>query len=223
MNNETLSAKQANNIIESENEILAACKAKMEQANDEFVDAISRVWEDTNAVEFMQTHKANFESFIEELSKNNRIFADTVKEIAMAYIKAGAMTVSVTAAPLALVGRFVVDKVKDTFADSENGDDFGFKNPDSAPAEVTNAINTLKGKLASAIEEATSKINSINAFGNQQVKLNLAKSAGELVRILSDHINETERTAKDYVAKTAAAYKGIGAGAAVSANLKSGN
>lgn len=221
MANETLSVKQADKIIEEANGIMSVCVKRMEEKNDAFVKKVSTVWEDKNAVDYMKLHKKNFDEFVKELGGNNRIFADRVKTIADAYIKAGGMAVAVAASPIALTANFIIDAVKEFFANGENADDFGFKNPTAGADQVMDAFGELKTGLQQVAQDAINKIKSINAFGNTSVQLNLAQSAGAIVGILNEHIAKAEQQIKQHVGETAAGYTKIGSSAETSAKISS--
>ena len=221
MANETLSAKEANKIIEEANKIMSLCQKRMEEKNNQFVDKLSKIWEDKNAVEYIKMHKKNFEGFIDELSGNNRIFAERVKDIADAYIKAGGMAVAITAAPIALTANFVVDAVKEFFSNGENADDFGFKDPSAGASQVMDAFSELKQGLEKAASDAISQIKSINAFGNVNVQLNLAQSSGAIVNILNQHVDAAEKQIRDLVDQTAQGYIKIGSNSEAAAKISS--
>ena len=220
MSKETLSAKQVEKIIEETNKIMANCKTKMEEKNKEFIDKVSQVWEDKNAVDYMKIHKQNFEEFVKELGQNNRTFANTVKDIAQAYAKVAGMALSIAVAPISLVALFDVSKVKEHFNNTENADDFGFLNPESGAEQVMDAFEGLKSGLQTIAADTISQIKSINAFGNKMVQLNLAQSAGKIVEILEKHVQTANTQIKDYVGKTANAYIKTGAAAGAAASLK---
>ena len=169
----------------------------------------------------MKLHKKNFEEFVKELGGNNRIFSDRVKDIANAYIKAGGMAVAISAAPVTLTGSFIIDAVKEFFSngDTGNSDDFGFKNPAAGADQVMDAFAELKTGLQQVAQDAINKIKAINAFGNTNVGLNLAQSAGAIVGILNDHIAKAEQQIKQSVGETAAGYTKIGSSAETSAKI----
>lgn len=216
---ETLSKAQAENIIEAANQIISLCKEKVEAANDEFVNKVSQIWEDKNAVEYMKIHKENFENFIEELGNNNKTFVQTVQDIGNAFLSAGNMGLTIAAAPLVIVPRIDVAKVKEYFENGENSDDFGFINITTGPEEVIEAFNDLKTQLEKLINDAVQQIGKINAFGNHQIVNNLALSAGKMVEILNGHVNTASTQVNEYVSSTALKYKNLGENATTSANL----
>lgn len=217
--NETLSAKQADRIIDEVNKIMTLCVKRMEEKNDIFVKKVSIIWEDKNAVNYMKAHKNNFDALVKELSDNNKVFAERVREIANSYIKAGGMSVSVSANSIVLSANFSIEAVKEFFINGDNSDDFGFKNPSSGAFQVVDAFDELKISLEKNVSDVINQIKGINAFGNTNVQLNLAESAGTIVEILNSHITFAEKQIKEYVEQTAQKYRNIGVNAEASAKI----
>ena len=147
----------------------------------------------------MKEHKKSFEDIISQFGNNNKIFAETVKDIATAYIKAGAMSVAVSVMPITLTANILIDKVKEFFANGQNTDDFGFKNPQAGAEQVMDAFVTLKTELEKEVNNAVNKIKGINAFGNVQIQNNLAQSAGDMVKILKERIAYEEKAIREAV------------------------
>ena len=219
MSKETLSMNEAKKIVTENQRILLACAKQMDTRNDEFVEQISHLWEDANAVKFAQSHKKNMVNFTDELKQNERTFAETVKEIADSYAKVGGIAMRLAIAPITLVPVFDISKINEFFKDSANGDDFGFIDPVSGPDKVIEAWNALVADLNKYAAEAVNAIKAINAFGNVEVQLNLAQSAGKIVEILNSHIAESKKQVTDYVGKTAAGYAKVGSAATGAASL----
>lgn len=217
--NEILSMKQAKNIIETNEEIMANTVRRIEEKNNEFVDKISTIWEDQNAVDFMQLHKRNMEEIINELNNNKDIYANAVKDIADAYARVGGNSDRLTSTPRKLAANISVERVKPNFTGSGNDDDFGFKNPELGAEQVMDAFNELKTSLERIAADATNRIRSINAFGNTQVQLNLAQSSGKIVGIVLGAINASSTGIAQAVAETARRYTSIGQSAETASNL----
>jgi len=218
MQGETLSPSQAKRIVDEANGIMSRCKTEMENKNQEFVEKVSKVWEDTNAVNYFQTHKKNMEGFIEELSKNNEVFGNAVQEIANKYCSAGGKG-AISVSKITLSPAIDVSLIKDVFAEGENGDDFGFINPQNGAAQVMDAFTELVNSLTNSATNAVSSIQSINAFGNSEVRMEIAKSAGTVVTILKDHIAQAQKLIKEFVDQTAQAYVKVGNNSAQEARL----
>ena len=205
---EKLSQSQAKAIVDTANEIMSNLKTVSENKNTEFVNQVKKIWEDQHAVDYFAKHKDNMDGFIEELDKNNKVFGDAVETIANYYAKVGGMS-AISVAKISLVPAFDVSAIKKFFADG-NGDDFGFTNPASGAAQVMDAFVALREALTNAINSTVERIKAINAFGNPQVKLEIAKSAGKVVEILQSHIAQAEKLIREYVDQTAQAYVKVG-------------
>ena len=208
MGKETLSVKQANSIINSMNDIARDCCVETERANDEFVDELSRIWEDQNAVDFAKLHKQNVTDMINNLNSNNETYVRTVTDIANSYIKAGGVNEKVNALVAKRVANINVDRVKEYFTNTENADDFGFINPETGVDAIASVYENYEKKIERISLDTSKKIQQINAFGNQDVQLALASSAGKVVDIFlkgvkteTNHLREAvDKTAKNYIA-----------------------
>ena len=220
MANETLSMKQADKIVEELNKIMTLCKTKIEQKDTEFINKLSKVWEDKNATEFIQKHKQSMDRLMEGLNKNDNIFVNTVRDITAAYAKAGGMALALAAEAVKLGVTLPVEIIKEFFGDG-NGDDFGFKDPEKGADQVLDAFNDLASAIEKTASDAVNQIKGINAFGNTRVQLNLAASAGEIVNIVKVNIEENKKMVKEYVDQTAQGYKSVGSNAEGAAKISS--
>ena len=190
MAKETLSIKQALKIIEDYHNILRSTSAMISEKSTEFVDHVSLIWEDKNAVDLFKLHKDNMENYIEELQNNGIIFAETVKNIADAYAQAGGISERLNYSPIKLDKNIDVSKIKEHFTNGENEDDFGFVNPETGPVDVMVYWDDLAIYLLKKSVETADRIKSINAFGNEEIQINLANSANQAIKIVNNHIND---------------------------------
>ena len=219
MSKETLSMKQALHIITTDQMILRSTAMRMTMRNNEFVDQVSNLWEDQNAVDLFKKHKENMEGFIDELKENGNIFANTVKEIADSYAKAGGISQRLSFTPINIAKNIDVSKIKEHFTNGENGDDFGFINPETGPGQVMEAWESLVQDLKAMAVDAVDQIKGINAFGNTEVQLRLAESAGKVVEILNQHIEASKKVVAEYIEKSALAYVKVGAAGSAAAGI----
>ena len=215
---EILSMKQAMKIVSELNRIMTSLKTTIENKDGEFINKLSKVWEDKNAVEFIQKHEKSMHSLIDNLNKNMSTFVETVKNIAEAYSKAGGMNLSMSEVAQKLSINVPKDVIKEFFGDG-NGDDFGFKDPSKGADQVLDAFQELITAIEKAVTDAINQIKSINAFGNKNVQMNLAQSAGNMVSIVKNNIEENKNTIKEYVDATAQGYTKIGSSAETSAKI----
>lgn len=218
--NETLSMKQADKIVEELNKIMTLCKTKIEQEDTKFITKLSKVWEDKNATEFVKEHKKSMDNMMEGLNKNSVIFASTLREICEAYAKAGKMGIAMAAHTVHLTIALPIEMVKEFFGDG-NGDDFGFKDPDKGADQVLDAFDDLAHEISKIASDAVSQIQGVNAFGNTNVQLNLASSAGKIVNIVQESVLANKKMIKEYVDQTARGYKNVGSNAEGAAKISS--
>ena len=211
MAKETLSIKQALKIIEDYHNILRSTSAMISEKSTEFVDHVSLIWEDKNAVDLFKLHKDNMENYIEELQNNGIIFAETVKNIADAYAQTGGISERLNYSPIKLDKNIDVSKIKEHFTNGENEDDFGFVNPETGPVDVMVYWDDLAIFLFKKSVETADRIKSINAFGNEEIQINLANSANQAIKIVNNHINDFRKTVDEHIAKSAADYSKVAA------------
>lgn len=223
MANETLSAKQTTKISQELGEILDKCQNDVADAFSEFAEVVSKNWADANAVEF-RDELSKIHSEIENTIKNNsQTYADTLKNIADAYIRAGGMSVEVdygdilrrkNAYEIGLLK--ALSKIKEMFPDGEN---FGFKDIDKSSEIITEAFTILKNKLNESALMTVNNIKTINAFGNRTVQLNLAQSAGEIVTIIKNSIEKLQKSLNEKLDATKQLYKKTGSGAETASKI----
>ena len=168
--NETLSQSQVHAVCDSVNTTIMALKNKIEQKNDEFILSLSKTWEDRNAVTYSKNHQRELETIINNLNSNHRTFLDALENIANFYSHAGNMN-HISIDRITLTPNIHVSLIKEYFADSTNGDDFGFKDPSHGASKAMDAFETLKNSLKAAARETADKMNATNAFGNTNIKL----------------------------------------------------
>ena len=207
--NETLSQSQVTSIVVDVNSIVVACARNIEKKNDEFVSTVSEIWEDRNAVEYFKKHKRLFENIINNLNSNHRTFLDAIENIANYYSKVGNIG-RVTVDRINIEPHVNVSKIQEYFTDSENSDDFGFRNPSSGASQIIDAFNQLAVDLDKIANESSSRINQTNAFGNTKVKLELSRSASKVISIVNDSIKVAKTSIQNYIDQTAKAYIKVG-------------
>ena len=205
MEKETLSVSQAIRIIDTANEILSKSNSKMNKAFNQFLTDLSDVWEDKNAVELAKVVNDSYQKILENLTKNNQIFADTIVEIANSYKTAGGMQESISIGACGFGGQLDIGQVQEYFSDG-NGDDFGFRDITVSPVQVMNALKEMESEIKAIAVEIVDAIKGIPAFGNQNVKLEIAKSAGKIVEIVDQALAKVRKSTEEQVTNTAMAY-----------------
>lgn len=218
-----VTAKQADKVISQANSAATTTKTKVENAIREFSETVSHIWEDKNATTYAGKLKESINSCIKELSDNNGIFGSAVTGIFEGYRGAGGNDDKMQESAISFSGNVDISKIKDHFAN----DSFGFGENDEGEVDVAGskekimaAFKKLKEELTKARDTSVSEIESINAFGNAEIRSRLARSSGEVVRILEDHINEIDKLTADYVEETAKGYKSVEEKAKEAADLR---
>ncbi len=211
--NETLSPKQAQNISSQFETIINSAVKQIEDGFNDFFNDMQREWEDKHAVELSNNLKKAMDDVTDHLNTNCDKFIDTLQAIANGYASTGGMG-SVSISKFKAGTLAIVANIKETF----DGDMFGFKDVDSYD-KIAEAIKTLINKLNSTISDTTSKLKSINAFGNQEVINNLASSGGKVIEILQDAVRQVETETTKNLGEAAKAYKTTGTRAADAAQI----
>ena len=154
------------------------------------------------------------EEVTQHLQTNANAFCGTVGEIAKAYATtAGVAAIAVGTPNIAKLS--IHSQIKENF----DGDTFGFKNVDSYE-KITQSVTTLIGKLKQSISEVSSQLKGINAFGNVGIMAKLAISGGKVIEILSEAVEQVEKSAKTNLQQAADAYRKTGQSAETAADIK---
>lgn len=209
MSRETLSPGQAQSIVVNVNSIVMKCKNKIEQKYTDFVEAVSKIWEDENAVECFKNHKQIMEEIIKKLNEYNHDFENKVESIANRYAHVGNMK-QISVERINLTPIINVDKIKNHFVDGENGDDFGFINPEHGAEQVMDAYHELEVQLKIIAQEANASISKTSAFGNIEVKLALVRAASQIISAMNEALDRAKKVVKDFIQSTAEAYEQAG-------------
>ena len=222
MANETLSVKQANRIIDKSNEVLAKCNSELNTKCNDFLKNLSTIWEDTNAVKFSKDFDKTHTDLVNNLNKNNDVFASTIRDISDMYVKAGSMKEKVSSIARKLSGKLNSAVVKEHFSGSENADDFGFLDISSGPQKVVDELEKLKSAMNKISSEMVAGMNSISAFGNVNVSLAITKSAGSMIDIVRENMEKIAAKAKEHLEETAKVYSNVGSNSVTAAAVKIG-
>ena len=219
MANETLSPKQASEIINKCSTILEEVENQVTRKSEEFLLDLSKSWEDEHAVEFAGILQKTVSDTISSLNSNMQKLADQVKSIAESYGKVGGNAVSINAVLMKKAPEINISMVQNTFVDGESGDEFGFRNPSADPENLLSSFTQLKSFLSQVSSDAVSQIKSINAFGNDAVKANLAKSGGKVVTILENAVDTLKGGLNQSITDTMNDYIAVGGSAISAADL----
>lgn len=215
---ETLSISQANHMVEQANESLNRCKNEIETKTNDFLLEMSRIWEDKNAIDLSININASYQRILSTMTKNIEEFAKNLEYITNLYLVIGSMPEKLTTQPVRFSGELDYKVVKEYFKDSENSDDFGFKDVNHSPQMVMNSFEILRNKLQIAASEMITSLDKIRAFGNTKVKMEVAKSAGNIVGIITEEIDKMRLDTKEKLMATAAQYSGASVAATEAAS-----
>ena len=200
MANETLSPSQANEIIRKSVDVLNNIEKTVHQKSNDFLQGLSKVWEDQHAVDFAKDYQNSFRNALTSLQSNFDKFHENVSDIVKRYAATSGNQASISVMMGRLNKEVEIGAVHDHFLDGENEDEFGFKQ--NGLEQVEDGFKQLSRSLAAVSEQASSEINHINAFGNIEVQNGLAKSAGKIVEILETHVKEIEKFMDEKLAST---------------------
>ena len=222
--NETLSVSQAQKILDELDIALVSAHKKLVERNGLFVDQLVRVWEDSNAVNYMTDHVKRLGEIQVLMHQCGEKYMNILTEIANAYLKASgsSQTFYYNHYPGAAMemGSFSAQgkKVKEFFADG-NGDDFGFKYENGGPDGVIQSFDEFAKDVKTLEEQLGSTIRGINAFGNRNVQDNLAKSGSDLIYAFGVRIHELRELVYSYLQDSADKYKQTGSNSETSAKI----
>ena len=212
--NETLSPKQAKQINTQFEMIVNRAVKDVQTGFNDFFGEMKNEWEDHYAVELSKSLMQAMEEVTQHLQTNANAFCGTVGEIAKAYATtAGVAAIAVGTPNIAKLS--IPSQIKENF----DGDTFGFKNVDSYE-KITQSVTTLIGKLKQSISEVSSQLKGINAFGNVGIMAKLAISGGKVIEILSEAVEQVEKSAKTNLQQAADAYRKTGQSAETAADIK---
>ena len=175
MSKETLSMRAAKKILDESSAAVIKFESKIISNGEEFEEKLSKIWEDEYAVSFIKDFWSKMQGLIETTDSNYNKYATTIKEIAIAYAKAGGMQPiipleTIISKNVGAKAATTIGKVQDHFPFS---DEFGFINIETGPTECSDLLDEALDKLTKIGGEVAENLDKINAFGNQEVKNNI--------------------------------------------------
>ena len=215
--NETLSPRQAKQIVTQYESCIDQTIKHIESGFTDFFVDMAHEWEDNYAVELSTKLRTTMGEVKGHLQENCDKFCDTINSIVNAYAQTGNMSIKDIIDHFSVGELHIEANIQETF----DGDMFGFKDVES-PDKIARAIEQLVKKLNAVILDTASKLKSVNAFGNPDVIAELATSGGRVIEILQDAVKQVEDSTKENLSKAAQAYKKTGDSARMAANIKKG-
>ncbi len=198
--NNTVSPKQVQAITREIDEIMASVKVKAENAGSAFFGKMKNLWEDTQAVEFAKSIGNQIEGSIQQLAQGGNGLKDGVVDVANFYARRAGKPL-MNAPHSTFNGAINPNVVSDTF----DGDEYGFKDA-SAVGALVGEVAELTKSYEKLGQEAASRLASINAFGNPDIKAKLLSSANSVSQGLAFAGKAIERTAQERISKAAKDY-----------------
>ena len=188
--NNTVSPKQVQAIIREIDEITANTKVKAENAGSGFLAKMKSLWADSKAVEFAKNISNSMNASIDELAQGGNNLKEGVVGVANFYARKAGKP-SMNAPHTNFNSAINPGVVSDTF----DGDEYGFKDAGSV-ATIVGEIATLSSTYKKMADEAASRLNSINAYGNPEVKSKLLSAASNISNNLIGLSNKIEKEAE---------------------------
>lgn len=226
MLNETLSVSQAKKILDELDEALVSVHKKLVEKNGVFVDKLVNSWEDNNAVRYMGEHVKKLGEVQVLMHQCGEKYMNMLEDIANSYLKVSGSSerfyynripgASMEFGSFSSQGK----KVKEFFGDG-NGDDFGFKDVKGGTDQILQSFDEFASDVSVLEDQLGAAIRGINAFGNQNVQNNLAKSGSDLVYAIGTRIHELRKAFSTYLEDSASRYTQVGSNSETSAKISS--
>lgn len=218
--NETFSTAEATKMIAEMVGVVRESMSKFHDAHDNFINVLAENWEDLNLTKMVKKYGVNLTGFADELNSNLSTFAQLVSDIADDYAKVGGRSsANVSTNVPKLDTKFDVSKIKDQFSDGRVG------LLQTSSGILLESIEAYKHTLKALKASTSSKIKSVLAFGNPSVQRALGNAAEAIIKIFSNHIDQSVKDVGNYFETGIRQYVKMGNYAADAANktASSGN
>ena len=201
--NNTVSPKQVLNINTAIEEVTANTVSKIADVLNNTLTEIGATWADTKAVAAASKLANMTMEVVKDLEKSCNNLEGGVVNVANRYARvAGKAT---TNAPYRSFNAPIISNaVHETFG---NSDEYGFKGKASEAAlKIANALGGLSLKIKELGEQSSDRINSINAFGNPEIKVQILKTSTNYATRLGDAAKRIEKFGEDVINQAAKDY-----------------
>ena len=199
----TVSPKQVQNINTAIEEVTANTVSKIADVLNNALAEIGSTWADTKAVAAAGKLVNMTTDVVKDLEKSCNNLESGVVNVANRYAKvAGKAT---TNAPYRSFNAPVTtNAVHETFG---NSDEYGFKgNALEAAAKIAAVLGSLSKEIQGLGEKSADRINSINAFGNPEIKVQILKTSTNYATRLGDAAKRIEKFGEDVINQAAKDY-----------------
>lgn len=191
--NNTVSPKQVQVLEDEIDSIFSIAKVKTENACNEFLTKISNKWADEYSVTFAKNFTNSMSECINALAKSANDLKGKIVDIANFYAqRAGKSLLNVRT--LSFNSAINSSIVKSSFADGE----YGIKDINSV-ADLSDELNGLSNTYKDIAEELKTRVASINAFGNSDIKNTLLKVSNGVMDILNSSIVKVKNDAESVI------------------------
>lgn len=206
MDNSTLTPSKATAMQnEALNPICDKCNTDIQDACNTFIEKIKQVWEDQYACEYMDSFKTTIDSIINELSENNKVFSDTLASACGGYATVGNMGEVYEGVPNEY--ETFLNFSSDEFKTFEDGETFGFKGGDLGSVdEVGQAFSDCADSINGSVSEVQTKVSDEKAFGVEDINTKFGESAGKLVNIVKEKMDNLKTGLDEQLNATKSAY-----------------
>ena len=192
-NDETFSTAEATKMIGEMVGVVRESMSKFHSAHDDFINTLSQNWEDKNLTDMVKKYAKNLAGFSDELNANLSVFATLVSNIADDYAKLGGLSgAGVSTDVPKLDTTFDVSKIKDKFPDGRVG------LLKTSSGILLQSVDAYKHALQSLKSSTAAKIRSVIAFGNPAVQRALGSAAEAIIKIFSNHIDQSVKDVGNY-------------------------
>ena len=199
--NNTVSPKQVNSIINEVDGIIAKAKVDAETAGNAFFGKMKNLWEDNNAVTCAKDINREMDSVIQRLAYSSNCLKDGVVNIANFYARQAGKPM-MNAPHTNFNSAINASIISDTF----DGDEYGFKDP-SAINALLDDVNAFSLAMSKIKDETSSRLLSINAFGNPEIKSKLISAASDFGDSLIDTSKKIKMLAEQRINQASKDYQ----------------
>lgn len=206
--NNTVTPRQVEAMEKQVEQIASKAKTQMEEQTIEFLNKVSKEWEDEVAVEFAQSISNSMNGCISTLERNGNSLMSGIVNVHNMYAKQ-ARKPAMNASRITLHSAVNPSVVKATFDD---GDTYGLVSQESINT-VKEDFRKLVNDLKSTGSEAAAEFKSIHAYGCEMIAQGIQKKAQEFVDAYTTGVNTIVDTAEKKITEAATGYNQVMDGA----------
>lgn len=211
-----ISRAQVASLQSSFEEKMSNLVQQMQSASQTFTGVVQKEWADNDSVKALNTYKTNMDGFLEELNTNITAFHDMLQGVCDYYTRNGRMDPITVPAFTKQVATFMEGEPQNTL----DGDRQGLANDNTSADAILTALKNYKTKCNTIRAIVQSSLQSINAFGDPELKQAVAKSGAKIVEILGQHIEKTNKDLDTLIEQAIQSYKDTATNSTTSATME---